>query len=367
MKIINGTIIINGQYEKHELCIHEDRISAFSTDSETLDASGLFLVPGFVDIHTHGFRGYSSEGNPPDLLELLKAYASRGVLWACPTIGPRSFEEYLQTIESYKKILPAAEAWGAHFCGLHLEGPYLNQKRCGAIDPNKIREIDIKALEDFLVEAQGYVKIMTIAPELANGLEAINLLKKYNVIPSIGHSDASFEETEKAISDGISHSTHTFNAMPPLHHRKPMMLDSLLTNAGVYCEMIADSVHLSDLAKELLIYKKGTDKVMAVSDGGESCGFEYEDGFEIEEGYLIKNNAVFSKAGTLCGSCIDLSRSAVMLSAKYPPEKITRLFSENAARSMGIDISLTLGNKASFLLVDEQYSIKYIFKNGKQI
>lgn len=136
-----------------------------------------------IDVHTHGFRGFSSEAPAEDLRRLAQAYAQRGIGGFCATIGPRPFPRYLEIIAEYRKAFSTPYP-GARFLGLHLEGPYLNPAKAGAIDPVTMQKIDLTELEAFLKQSAGCVKIMTIAPELPDAEAAIRLLNQYGVIAS---------------------------------------------------------------------------------------------------------------------------------------------------------------------------------------
>ena len=144
-------------------------------------------MPALIDVHTHGFRGFSDEESAEGLRRLAQAYASRGIGGFCATIGPRPLPYYLKLIQEYQDAFSMSYP-GARFLGLHLEGPYLNPEKAGAIAPESMQNIDLLELESFLMQSKGFVKIMTIAPELPNAEKAIRLLNHYGVIASAGHT-----------------------------------------------------------------------------------------------------------------------------------------------------------------------------------
>lgn len=332
-----------------------------------IEAQECYAVPGFIDIHTHGYNNHEIEESCDGLLEIAKGYARRGTLGFCPTITPKPFHEYLRIIDEYKKAFDGNYE-GARFLGLHLEGPYLNPKKAGAISPESMYSINLEELEEFLKASKGYVKIMTLAPELEGSKEAIKLLTKYGVTASAGHTFASYEEAVKSVEAGITHATHTFNAMRDFSHRAAGILEAVLLNDNVYCELIADGIHVSRQAMEMLLKLKGNKKVIAISDGGKSCGVEYAHGYVLEDGHFIKNAAIYTPKGILCGSTKDVYDHFKFFVSKmgYSIYEAINFTSGNAAVSLELNVGeIKEGKEANLLLIDKEFNIKSIIINGR--
>lgn len=359
--------------EKKDILISEqgtiekiaEQIGAYG--DKKIEASEYYVVPGFIDVHTHGFNGHVSESDSSGLKEMAKRYAERGTLGFCPTVGPRPLDEYVKIVEDYKEAFDGAYE-GARFLGLHLEGPYLNPRKAGAISPESMYAVQLEELENFLKRVKGYIKIMSIAPETAHAEEAIRLLKKYGVIPSAGHTYATYEEMEKAVSAGVNHATHTYNAMRELSHKTPGILEAVLLNDNIYSELVADGVHVSKPAMEILLRLKGKDKVIAISDGGATCGVDYEDGYTYEDGFSIRKGAVYTPSGILCGSTKDVYRHFKFFVDEmgctiYEAMKLTSM---NAAVHLGLDFGrIEEGLKGNLLLLDKEFGIRHVIINGQ--
>lgn len=346
---------IDGQTETHRVIEWEKgKITALREGDGNTEVIGM---PALIDIHTHGFCGVSSEAEAKDLRRLAQAYARRGIGGFCATVGPRPFSRYLEIIAEYRKAFSTPYS-GARFLGLHLEGPYLNPEKAGAIDPETMRAIDLAELEAFLKQSAGVVKIMTLAPELPHALEAIRLLERYGVIASAGHTAAGYEQSEAAAAAGLRHITHTFNAMKPLHHRDPGLITSALTRSELDCEMITDGYHLQLPVMKLLVRTKGVKHLLCVSDSGSDSGFAYPEGTVLEDGCVIRGGAMVRPDGVIAGSTCDLSDALKMIvkHLNVPLTGAVPMLSLNAARNLKLAGwgSLGLGNPAAWSLYNSK-------------
>ena len=369
-EVFNDNLFIDKEGFISNIINNKIELENYNYGDEVIDCKGEnYVIPGFIDIHTHGFSGHSTEEDVSGLRNLAIEYAKRGTLGFCPTIGPRSFETYLKIIDAYKEAF-SGDYKGARFLGLHLEGPYLSPKKAGAIDPDSMYSIDLKALDSFLLKTKGYIKIMSIAPEVPFAKEAVELLLKYNIIPSAGHTNANYNETRKCIDAGLCQATHMFNAMRPLHHREPGVIGALLNDDNVYCELIADGVHVNTKIIELLLKVKGFNKVAAVSDGGDTCGIDYEDGHILPDGSIIRNGAVYCTDGeTLSGSTRDVYSHFKSFINKMNIKiwDSVKLTSTNAAESLKLNFgSIKVSKKANILIINKDFDIKNIIIEGKE-
>lgn len=336
-------------------------------EGELFDGGGMLAVPGFIDSHIHGFGGCRAEGASRELERMALSCARRGITAFCPTLGPETNEVYGKIFREYGKFA-RAERGGARFLGLHLEGPFLSPARKGAFEAAKLRRIGRKELEELLGSGGDLIRIMTIAPELEGAEAAVELLRERGVSVSVGHTDATYEEAERAFALGADRTTHFFNAMRPFHHREPGVQGAALLNPDVFCEMILDLVHVSAQAVRLMVKIKGTDRIIAVSDGDALSGTGCPDGER--GGFVVKKGAVYLRDGTLYGSMRDLSDQFRILVREIGLgiSDAVRLTSTNCAKSLGLRTGvLKPGFAADLNLLDGDFRVRATFIGGSKV
>lgn len=359
----NNDVLIENGVIKYVGKLKEEQV----IDKEIIDASGFYLVPGFIDCHTHGFNGYRAEDSADKLKDMAVQYARRGITGFYATVGPESNQEYCRIFEDYRKAF-GSEYSGARFLGLHLEGPFVSFEKRGALDVNKIRPIKAAEADELIDAGSGLIKIMTIAPELEGAYETINKITKAGIAASMGHSAATYVQASEAVKAGVTQSTHTYNGMRSFNHREPGILGAAALNNKVYCELIMDCVHVSVEAMKILISLKGTDKIMAVSDGDVMCGSCCPD--QDMGDYIIKDGAMFLKDGMLCGSTRDLAdhfRTVIVRLGLSIPDAV-KITSTNCADHMKIKKGrFEPGFDADFNLVDDSFKVYKTFVSGELI
>lgn len=325
-------------------------------------------IPGFVDIHTHGFRGYSCDDCDSDNLKALAMeFPKRGVTSFCATISARSLEEYANIIAAYKNVFNG-DYKGARFEGFHLEGPYLNPDKCSFMKKEDLQEIHIGKLEAFLSKYHNDIKVMTIAPELKNAEEAIQLLHLYGVEISLGHTNATYEETKNAFDLGATLITHLGNAMPEITHKHATMLDAVFLSS-CRCEVIMDGVHIQAQMLQWLIRLLGSERIIAVSDGTKYSGFTYPSSYHLNNGHEVLNGAIY-QGDMLLGSCKDLLDIFQFLykDLHYDLIDCIRMCSTNAAKvCTTYTREIGLGKRVDLVILDHDMNIKDAIINGKSV
>ena len=264
-----------GEIPRGRLVVAGGRLVDPSVESEaTVDAGDLTVFPGFIDVHTHGGGGFQLQTLDPQ--EILR-YAA----WA-PTTGCTAF---LSGVVGVPDGLPEAElsvaalaaaspSPGAELLGVHLEGPFLNPARRGAHDPNWLRPPSGDDAGRLLTAARGWLRVVTLAPELPDAEAAIRRFSVAGVTVSVGHTDATYDQTRVAIALGARHATHCFNAMPPLLHRAPGPLGAVFESPQVLGELIADGVHVHPAAMRALVRLLGPERTVVVTDAQPGAGLD---------------------------------------------------------------------------------------------
>jgi len=245
-------------------------------EAEVIDAEGMAVVPGFVDLHLHGLKGHDAMG--PGLAQMIHDLPAFGVTAFLATTLTLPRDETLAALEAMAKVLEGPPP-GAECAGIHLEGPFLSPARPGMATADWFEPLTWESFQAFQQAAGGHIRLLTFAPEVGEAMACIPRLVEEGVVPSIGHSCATFEQVAQAVQLGLYHATHTFNAMPPLHHRQPGVLGAVLYFDQIVAQLIADGVHVHPVVMAILLRVKGVERVALVSDAAPLAGLpdgEYE-------------------------------------------------------------------------------------------
>lgn len=369
--IINGKIILHDEIVEKNVFIDGEKIIEISdkvpSDEEIIDAHGLYVSPGFVDVHTHG-RGGSDTMYPTfdDLNTISKATLKTGVTSFLPTTMTMPVEDIKKSIENVSMNKDKVE--GAQILGVHLEGPFFNKKYKGAQPEECMILPTIDNYLSFVGNHQEIVRKISIAPELEHSIDFIKYLQDKRTVVSLGHTNATYEEAQLAIDAGATSGTHTYNAMTPLTHRAPGVVGAVMINDSVYAELILDGVHVNYAAAKALLCAKGKEKVILITDSLEAAGLE-------NGKYLLGNQDVYVKDGearlidgTLAGSIVSMN-VAVRNAYQHLGLKLNEavnLASYNPARSLDEDLlgEIKEGNYADIIFFDENIDIQKIMIKG---
>ncbi|MGE5410316.1 MAG: N-acetylglucosamine-6-phosphate deacetylase, partial [Clostridiales bacterium] len=281
-------------------------------------------------------------------------------------VRPKEDNKHLRLARQYVN----KDLGGARLLGFHLEGPFINLKKKGGLDPNSIYEPSPKALDEILDVLGDTLKMMTIAPEVPGNLDLINLLVKNKVIASFAHSDANYEETKAGFEAGISHVTHLFNAMQPLSHRSPGPLGAIFENGKITAQLISDGHHLHPSVVNLAYKLLGSERCICITDGMQAMGLpEGKYQYNGRE-YISKSGAAKYPDGTLIGSTMSLGNIAVkfMEFTKCTFKTAMQTITTNPAKLLGIydkKGSVDIGKDADLVLLDSDYSVYMTIVNGQ--
>ena len=335
--------------------------------AEVIDGMDGYLTPGLINIHIHGFNGRDTmEANYEALNSISESLLTTGVTGFLPTTMSMDITSIQKAINNIREC-KNRELSGAQILGVHVEGPFISPSFKGAQAEEYILEPDSNLLEGYLEE----VKIITIAPEMRNAESFIKKMKEKGIIISVGHSGANYEEILKAREWGLTHSTHLFNAMTGLHHRKPGIVGAVLTS-NMTCELIADYIHLHPVILKLVTMIKDPKDIILITDSMEAGGLidgEYALG---GQKVIVKDGAARLENGALAGSTLFMNRAVKnMLDATgLPVNEIINMATANPARLLNIDHKIgkiAKNMQADLTLFDENLNVKKVFLKGKEL
>lgn len=336
---------------------------------EVRDLQGRTVIPGFIDVHLHGGDGHEvMRGTYGDLEGISRFHAKHGTTSFLATTACASREDIVQALEcaadSFKRGLT-----GAELLGVHLEGPFINIKRRGAMEVQHIRLPQIEELEQYVRSANNLIRLVTMAPEIEGGAEAVRWLTELGITVSIGHSDATYEQVVEAVQLGASHTTHHFNGMSPLHHREPGVAGAGLVLSQLTTELIADGFHVHPAVIKLLFDTKGEWNVCMITDAVAQAGLP-DDEYDT---VTVNGGVIYLKGTTtLAGSTLTMIQALknVMNFTGYPLEKILPSLTAVPARQSGMAHrkgTLETGKDADFLIVDQELNIYSTYVKGKEV
>nr|WP_307991347.1 N-acetylglucosamine-6-phosphate deacetylase [uncultured Niameybacter sp.] len=376
--IVNGKILFDGQIIEGKALLFEQKIvgivelSEVPVDAEKIDANGHYVAPGFIDLHIHGYDTKDTmDGTKEAIQTIAKGIAKNGVTSFLPTTMTMSKEEIITALEACRAV-KAEGSQGSEVLGVHMEGPYINEAFKGAQNGKYIQEPNADAVK-FVKDYQDIVKLITIAPEVEGAKTFIEEISNTtNITLSMGHTKADFDQAMEGIEAGITHTTHLFNAMTPLHHRNPGVVGAALASEKVSCEMICDTIHVNPGLYPLVIKAKAPDKFVLVTDC--MCAGGCEDGKYALGGQpvFVKEGSARLEDGTLAGSILRLNEAVrnVMAHTNYGIEKVIEFATINPAKTIGVDGfkgTLDIGKDADIILIDEQINVKCAINKGATI
>ena len=380
--ISNITVYAENQtYQNGYIKIINGKIAAVGPVSEITEADkskiltlspAYSLIPGAIDVHIHGVAGADTMDATEEALETMaNALPQEGTTSFLATTMTQTKAAIEQALTNVAQFVEKKQAVGkAEIIGIHLEGPFISPKRAGAQPPGQIIEPDLALFKRWQELAQGSIKLVTLAPEEANGLAFISYLKETGVTASIGHTDATYQEVDDAIKAGASHVTHLFNGMRGLHHREPGVVGAALLRNELFVEMIVDGIHVRPEMIQLTYQQKTSKKVILITDAMRAkClknGTYDLGGQEVQ----VDDTKATLADGTLAGSILKM-KDAVKNMLSYTNcnlEEIIDMTAVNPAKQLNMfdrKGSLAVGKDADFVILDDHLNVIMTFCHGK--
>lgn len=380
--IFSGMRILQEKHwlENHAIIIERDQIKAIiSTDkikhhmpAELYEfSSDCVLVPGFIDMHIHGTGGYDvMDGSVDALQHISMLLAEDGVTGFLATTMTASDEK----IETALSVIPSAiqNVRGAAILGVHLEGPFISKEKMGAQNGKFALEPDIELFKKWQKIAENNIRLVTLAPELKDAIPFIQALRTMDVIPAIGHTNATYDQTMSAIAAGSTYATHLFNAMRPLHQREPGTVGALLLANEITGELIADGEHLHPSIYQLAYRLKNKERLLLVTDAMRAkC---MDDGCYDLGGQQVhvKDNKAALSDGTLAGSVLSIPE-AIKNIMKYTGcalEDAIQMASYNPASKLKLSYrkgSIDVGKDADLVVLGANLRVKLTMCGGRVV
>lgn len=368
--IINGKIILpddkgNFFVDDKVVTFDEKIISVdaeIKTADEIIDAENNFVAPGFINIHIHGCNGYDAMDEDSALDGMSKFLPTCGVTSFLPTTMTMSVEKIKHALKNIRSKV--GKSFGAKILGANLEGPFINPKFKGAQDERFILRADFEIFSEFV----DVIKIATIAPELTD-FKFIDSCRAENIIVSIGHSAATYEETMQAIERGANHVTHLFNAQSGLHHRKPGIVGAAF-NSNAIVELIADNVHVHTAVQKIVAKVKPHDEIILITDSIRACGIGNGLSELGGQKIFVEGNLATLEDGTLAGSVAKMNDVVknFAINSGFSIAEVVELVTKNPARELKIYDkvgSIEVGKAADFVIFDEDFNVKRTIVDGK--
>jgi len=340
--------------------------------TKSIDAKRHYVCPGLIDLHLHGGGGsHFSDMTHRNFVSILKTHARFGTTTLLPTLTASSQGDIIAFIRFIRKEIKDKKL-ARRLLGLNLEGPFLSIGKRGAQPLRFIRPPRLGDMEKILEEADGFLKIMTLAPELPGALELIGMLKRAGVIPAIGHTAADYEITRQAIERGLSYATHIFNSYPILHHRDPGPLGAILEADGIDVEILADGIHVSPVVIRLLLRLKSFEKIIMVTDGNAALGEKIRRFTMAGREVRVKAGRAQLKDRTLVGSVLPLNQALRRMTGftGIPIWRLLSLATLHPARILKLDEKkgdLKKGMDADILIMDRKLKVKRTLVGGETV
>ncbi len=363
------------QFRKGAFQVTDGKFGAILPESvpeDAIDLQGALVIPGLVEIHSHGNCGADfSDGDYEGLKKMAAYYAREGVTSFAPASMTLPYSDLQKAFANAQQLAKEAPEGAAILRGIHMEGPYFSHGKRGAQNADYLKKPDLAGFVALQKSCGGLVRIVDIAPELPGAIDFIKEAK-IDCTVSVAHTDANYDCAKSAFEAGATHLTHLYNAMPGIHHRNPGVIPAAAENPNVRAELICDGLHVHPAMVRLAFGMFGGDRMILVSDSGRCCGME--DGATFQLGgqtAKLENGIAKLPDGTIACSAINLYQGMCnAIRFGISKEDAIRAATYNPACAIGADKvvgSIETGKVADFLVCSPDFAQKRVFLAGKEL
>jgi N-acetylglucosamine-6-phosphate deacetylase len=363
--IPQGTVVVEG---KKIVAIGKAAEVSIPTGIRVFELDGMTLTPGYIDLLVHGGAGYGFADMSREAVEHISEHFFRhGTTGLLASLFSKPEKDMVADVRRIAEFCSSSK--NSNVWGMHLEGPFINKKWHGAMKVDYLWQPSVEGWNKLHAAAQGYIRLMTLAPELPGMPDVMRAAAKNGVVLSIGHSAASFEEVLMAIDNGAAHITHLFNAMTPFHHRQPSVAVAALLQNELKVELIADGFHVHPAVMKLIYKIKGDGGIILITDAIRASGMPDGEYTFMDQKIIVRGKKAVLENGTLAGSTLTMERAVknMVELVGVPLTDAVRMASLNGAKVLGLEHRkgiLAVGKDADLVVLNREFEVQMTIYEG---